>query len=344
MGRNKELTEEQKGAIIYGYLKKDSYRAIATLVGCGKSAVGEVIKKFRETGTMDSRSEKKRPGRPKLLTSTNRSYLKDLVINGNRRLNLSQITNLFSIKKKIKVSKNTIRRALHEENLKSCVARPKPLVTPKNIEKRLTWCQSYEHWTVRHFRRVLWSDECTFRLFQGSTCRVWRNSNEEWDLECLRGTVNHSPGRMYWGCFSWYGTGPLVSLSSNVTGASYVKILRDYVLPTIKDFPGNADRGRPLFQQDNAKPHTAKVTKKFLKDNNIRVMDWPPQSPDLNPIENIWHELKNSVRRKVKPSNLDELDDLIQEAWREIPPELCRRLIISMTNRVNACIVAEGDP
>jgi transposase len=342
MGMNKELTADQRGAIIYGYLKKDSYRHIADLINCGKTTVGNVIKKFRETGSVDSRI--KRSGRPKLLTSTDRSNLKELVTNGNRRLNLAQVTNLFTIKKKIHVSRSTIRRALHEEDLKSCVARPKPLITPKNIEKRLAWCHTYEHWTVRRFWRVLWSDECTFRLFQGSTCRVWRESHEEWDLECLRSTVSNSPGCMYWGCFSWYGPGPLIPLSSSVTGASYVEILRKYTLPTINEFPGNADRGRPLFQQDNAKPHTAKITKQFFEDNNIRVMDWPPQSPDLSPIENLWHEVKNSVRRKAKPNNLDELNDLIQQAWREIPPELCRYLIISMPNRITACITAEGGP
>ena len=92
------------------------------------------------------------------------------------------------------------------------------------------------------------------------------------------------------------------------------------------------------------KPHTAKVTKKFLKDNNIRVMDWPPQSPDLNPIENLWHEVKSYVRRKTKPDTLDDLDILVQQAWRKIPPEYIRSLIKSMPNRVAACIAAKGGP
>jgi Transposase and inactivated derivatives len=122
MGKNKELTVEQRGAIIYGYLRKDSYRHIANLIGCGKTTVGSIIKEFCETGTVDSRI--KRPGRPKSLTSIDRFNLKELVVNGNRRLNLAQVTNLFSIKKKIHISKSTIRRTLHEENLKSCIALP----------------------------------------------------------------------------------------------------------------------------------------------------------------------------------------------------------------------------
>ena len=116
---------------------------------------------------------------------------------------------------------------------------------------------------------------------------------------------------MYWGCFSWYGVGSLIPLKSSATGASHVEILHKNVLPAIKKFPGNENRGRPLFQQDNARPHTAKIAKEFMKNKKIRVMDWPPQSPDLNPIENLWNEVKKSVRRKPKQNNLDDLNVLV---------------------------------
>ena len=98
MGMNKELIADQRDAIIYGYLKKDSYRHITDLINCRKTTVDNVIKKFRETGSVDLRI--KRSEYPKLLTSTDRSNLKELVTNGNRRLNLAQVTNLFTIKKK----------------------------------------------------------------------------------------------------------------------------------------------------------------------------------------------------------------------------------------------------
>src|SRR5581483_12329374 len=77
MGMNKELIADQRDAIIYGYLKKDSYRHITDLINCRKTTVDNVIKKFCETGSVDSRI--KRSGRPKLLTSTDRSNLKELV-------------------------------------------------------------------------------------------------------------------------------------------------------------------------------------------------------------------------------------------------------------------------
>jgi len=163
-------------------------------------------------------------------------------------------------------------------------------------------------------------------------------------LDCLSGTVGRSKGRMYWGCFSWYGLGPIVALKSSVTGDSYVKILRGYVLPGLKKFPSSNDRGRPIFQQDNARPHTADVAKAFMAKNRIRWMDWPPQSPDLNPIENMWSMVKRSLRRKPNPGNLKELDALVKKAWIDVPPEYYHRLITSMPDRVVACINAGGGP
>ena len=137
--------------------------------------------------------------------------------------------------------------ALHREKLKSCVATQKPLISEENRQKRLDWAHAHKNWTVRHFKRVLWSDETMCRLFQGFRGLVWRESHEKWDLDCLSGTVGRSKGRMYWGCFSWYGLGPIVALKSSVTGDSYVKILSMHVLPGLKKFPSSNDRGLPIF-------------------------------------------------------------------------------------------------
>ena len=344
MGRKKDLTESQRGAIIYGHQRRDSLRTIAAAVGCSKSSVWNVIKEFSRSGAEAQKKKKKRPGRPKTLTQSDQENLKELVTNGNRRLNLLQITNLRNCHSEKKVSKSTVRRALHDLNLSSCVAPSKPLVSDANAKKRYEWALAHQDWTVDNFKRVLWSDETTIRLFQGSPGRVWREPHEKWEIDCIGCTVKRSPGRMYWGCFSWFGVGALVPLKSNATGASHLEILRRYVVPAINKFPSNYRRGRPTFVQDNARPHVATVAKEFLEEHRIRVMNWPPQSPDLNPIENLWEEVKQSIRRKNRPGSLDELDALAKKAWNDIPPELIRRLITSMPDRVAACIKAKGGP
>ena len=71
-----------------------------------------------------------------------------------------------------------------------------------------------------------------------------------------------------------------------------------------------------VFQQDNARPHSARVTQDFLRDNNVTVLEWPPYSPDLSPIEHPWDQLKTAIdRRQPRPRNRRELVQAVQEEW-----------------------------
>jgi transposase len=155
-------------------------------------------------------------------------------------------------------------------------------------------------------------------------------------------TVKHSPSQMHWGCFSRQGVGPIVSLSGTATGTSHVAILQKYVIPTMRRAFPNGDG---WFQEDNARPHTSKVTKKFHTENDLRVLSWPAQSPDLNPIENLWAIVKKSIHeRKKHPSNIAELDRYVKKAWQDIPIHTIENLVDSMPQRIQAVIDANRGP
>ncbi len=81
-----------------------------------------------------------------------------------------------------------------------------------------------------------------------------------------------------------------------------------------------------VFQHDNDPKHTAKATKEWLKKKHIRVLEWPNQSPDLNPIENLWREVKVRVAKR-QPRNLNDLERICKEEWDKIPPEMCANLV-----------------
>ena len=87
---------------------------------------------------------------------------------------------------------------------------------------------------------------------------------------------------------------------------------------------------KQFFQMDNYPKHTSKVEAKWLKDNKFKVSEWPSQSPDLNPIENVWTELKKRVRAR-RPTNLTQLHQLCQEEWAKIHPTYCGKIVEGYT-------------
>ncbi len=126
---------------------------------------------------------------------------------------------------------------------------------------------------------------------------------------------------MVWGCMSAAGTGELQFIEGTMNANMYCDILKQKL-----------DR-RVVFQHDNDRKHTSKMTTAFLKKLRVKLMDWPSMSPDLNPIEHLWGILKRKVEER-KVSNIHQLLDVVMEDWKRTPVATCEALVHSMPKRV----------
>ncbi len=175
--------------------------------------------------------------------------------------------------------------SVHQESPRSDVFRKratKPLLNQRQRQKHLTWAVEKKNWTVAQWSKVLFSDESKFCIsFGNQGPRVWRKSGEAQNPCCLKSSVKF----------------PLCFLKSTVNTAIYQEILEHFMLPSADKLYGDADF---IFQQDLAPAHTAKGTKNWFNDHGVTVLDWPANSPDLNPIENLWGIVKRKMRHQTQ--------------------------------------------
>ena len=123
--------------------------------------------------------------------------------------------------------------------------------------------------------------------------------------------------------------GDLFLFEENLDAPLMVKILRDHLLQSaMRLFPP----GQWWFQQDNDPKHTSRIVQDWIKGKGIDVLDWPPYSPDLNPIENLWADVKRRAEA-YNPKNVEELKMALHSVWKATDPRLLDSLIASMPKR-----------
>lgn len=335
MPRGIRLSTDLKQRIVEAHINGDRQANIARRFEVKKSTVWAIIRQYQRTGSVEP---KPKPGRPRKMNNRSVRLLKRICSN-QPFLSSSQLKVKLETVKGVNVSSRTIRRRLVEEQLIARRPAKKPLLSKKNRLARLEFARTHLHWTLHDWKRVCWSDESKFNMFNSDGIQyVRRPKGKRLDPKYTKPTVKHGGGSvMVWGCFSGYGMGPLHRIDGIMDRFVYRDILKNVMLPYVED-------NLPLrykFQQDNDPKHSSKLLKAFFQDEQIPVLKWPSQSPDLNPIENLWEIVDKRIRTQ-NYSNRDELFQNLEEKWNNLDKKIIENLIQSMPRRCQAVIDNKG--
>lgn len=332
----KALTAVEIGLILEASNNGKSAHEIGKLLGRPAATISQFLRRYKERGTFE---RKPGSGRKRKTDEFTDHQIANEIL-GKREMTIKQVQSVLSL---FHVSTRTISRRIHEQlHFNRRLAKRKPFISEKNRESRLEWCKQHQNWTSDMWRCVLWSDESPFELRCQVRKSVWRSKDETYENFAMQGTVKHEKKINIWGCFSVHGVGRIYCIAGNLERTQMLKICDECVLPSVDEMQQKLQNGqRVIFQQDNDPKHTAKAVKRWFVDKGIQVLPWPSQSPDLNPIENLWAVLDAKLKDR-RPKNEVELFDMIRTGWNHLDKEYFENLVDSMPHRIAAVIANDG--
>ena len=311
-----------------------SHVDVARRLGCARITITRLMQRLRQTGQT---SDRPRSGRPPVTTPREDRYIRVLHLR-NRTVTA---TSTAATALGHRISRQTVYRRLRQYGIRPRHPYRGPLLTPRHRNNRLIWARRVRRWQRRDWARVMFSDESRFLIFRNDGRQlVYRRFGERLAPNCVQQVwLFGGGGLMVWGGICGDVKTRLVVIRGNLNAQRYRDdILRPVVVPFLQQQP----RGL-IFQHDNARPHTARLTQNFLANANVQVLPWPACSPDMNPIEHLWDHLDRQIRRRrVPPVNVQDLERRLLEEWQRITPNVIRRLTSSVRRRVLACIDAHG--
>jgi len=318
-----------------------SLREIARQTHLTHSTVQAVVDKWNRHGTV---LDLAKVGRPQKVSDRTKRALERRV-EDNEITTLGQMTQVALDDYQVAISRSTARNILRQAGLKAMRTISKPLLNEQHKRRRLDFALAHQHWTVEDWKQVIFSDETmvTARPIH-STSYVWTKTSDHPNPRLVVPSVQGGGSKiMTWGCISVFGFHSMVLLEGSVDSERYIGVLQEDLLPVTQQ---HFDRQPVVFQQDGASIHTSAATMRFLEDNHIPVLDWPPHSPDLNIIEHVWLMLKRKLKSKRVARNKNELwenvEAVARELWSDSSTAEILNLYESMPNRIQAVIRAHG--
>ncbi|KAG2192552.1 hypothetical protein INT47_012776 [Mucor saturninus] len=332
-----KLSQDKRNNVKSLILKGQSTENIVKTTGVSKSTIN------RMKNQINPGYNRPKGGRPAILPETTKQIIRFKLRCGY--LKVATDTQKYLNGLGYSISYTSTNRIIKKLGFKCKLKKKKAFLKKQHYQNRLKWARKHCGWTVNDWKKVIFSDE--------SKINRWGSDGAEYtykfpgDLERphnVKTVLKHGVGSlMMWGCMTYFGPGyasrileyPMNSdCYTHILGTSYKETLNYYGL-TNNDV---------LFQQDGDPKHRSKHTFEWLRINKINyIKDWPANSPDLNPIEHLWHHLKLRLNQyDRKPTSLEDLWARIDLEWNKFTADDMKPYYEGLPRRIEEVIRAKG--
>jgi len=315
---------------------------IGTHLGIPKSSVNTIIRRLQNQ-TQPTYQKPRRTGRPpKLDERAERHFIRRATSDPFAALKVLATPSKTG---GLPIHINTARKYLAKHEYYAFKPRRKPWLSPQHKKTRLRFAKLHQYDSLEDVACMAFCDESTFEV--GIDTRppyVRRKAGNGFESRYLRPTFRS--GRSTISVFGVISLDFKSELFVNIKGERnnakrYCRILHNVGMPFYQRLI--EERGEAVWVQDGARIHTAKLTQKYLDDHFVTRLDWPPQSPDLNPIENLWRLMKLRIsKRRGYIHTQKQMARILREEWDRITPEDYRKCISSWSKRMKEVIKNKG--
>jgi len=325
-----QLSEVERAAIVTLHKVGWTGRDIAQSIKCSENTVSLWVNRWEDEHSI---KDSDRSGRPRCTTDDTDQHI-ELLSNTTPTLTPKDIKRELQLP----VSPHTISRRLDETGLYGRVQETEHALGEFDIQRRLAFANQYLHWTEEQWCRVFFSDETHFYLGQHGRTYVRRPVGMSHDPKYMQEAKQLHGKVSLWGCICAEGLGHAELYAGSLDSTRHRDILRHSLVPSFKQF---FPHGPWYFQQDNVRFHTTPDTVTYLHEKGITLIEWPPWSPDLNPIENLWNVIKARVYARF-PQSLEEMEQFIREEHAAVDLNFISHICRSMPRRLQLLLDNNG--
>lgn len=333
----RKLTKKQRWSIIT-FSDTMSHREIAKAVGCSRTTVERVIELFERTG--DVLDAKTRRPHTKIHGAVAALVLDEMVGKTNKSTRKAAMKLRRDLG--VRVDHGTIARFLHAEGYSPRHRLVSVALTRAQKTRRLNWCRRFSDKSKEWWEKVAFLDEKNF----GAAWPGNRHNDTVWGNAITvipeRHVSRYQASAKIGAVMSYKGVSKPYEVKGSWNGPAYGRMLRECVFPTLRRHYHGEE---VVVFQDNDPSHLTAVCKKRMRAEGVLFegdYKFPPNSGDLNPVENLWSIVLEEMETGDVTSK-EEIVDAVKSAWRKVKKSSIHKMLHSMPQRVADCIALEGD-